>query len=160
MNLKKCHLYYDKVEFLGFVVLIKNISIEEEKIEVVKTQSKPKLGKNNQLFIDFVNFYQWFIKKFNKIALLLVLILKTTFVKVIDLIDKRSGNTNSSSSVTDINAKNLSKIKINKKSTKFIKPDFAKVNSSNLNRFSYFQSQVYIYLPMKSFYLNINSSLC
>ena len=35
-NLKKCWFYQDKVRFLGYIVLLKKISIEAEKIEVVK----------------------------------------------------------------------------------------------------------------------------
>ena len=35
-NLKKCQFYQDEVRFLGYVILLKRISIEAKKIEVVK----------------------------------------------------------------------------------------------------------------------------
>ena len=35
-NPKKCRFYQDEVRFLGYVVLLKKISIEAEKIKVVK----------------------------------------------------------------------------------------------------------------------------
>ena len=35
-NLKKCQFYQEKVRFLGYVVSLKNICIEDERIEAVK----------------------------------------------------------------------------------------------------------------------------
>ena len=41
-NLKKCHFHKDKVCFLGYVVSVQEVQMEEEKIEVVKNWPKPK----------------------------------------------------------------------------------------------------------------------
>ena len=41
-NLKKCCFHQDEVRFLGYVVSFKSISMEAEKIKVVKEWPKPK----------------------------------------------------------------------------------------------------------------------
>ena len=57
-NLKKYCFHQDEVRFLGYVVLLKRISIEAKKIEVVKDWPKPKSVRNIQIFLGFANFYQ------------------------------------------------------------------------------------------------------
>ena len=42
VNLKKCCFHQDEVRFLGYVILSKGISIEAERIEVVKKWPEPK----------------------------------------------------------------------------------------------------------------------
>ena len=42
-NLKKCCFHQDEIHFLGYVVSSKGISIEVERIEVVKEWPEPKL---------------------------------------------------------------------------------------------------------------------
>ena len=77
-NLKKCCFHQDEVCFLGYVVLSKGISIEAEKIEIVKDWPEPKSVRNIQVFLGFANFYQQFIQSFSRIAALLTSMLKTT----------------------------------------------------------------------------------
>ena len=77
-NLKKCHFHQDEVRFLGYVVLLKRISIEAEKIKVVKNWPKSKSDRNIQVFLGFANFYQRFIQGFSRIAAPLTSMLKTT----------------------------------------------------------------------------------
>ena len=60
-NLKKCCFHQDEIHFLGYVVLSKDISIETKKIKVVKNWPEPKLIRNIQVFLDFINFYWQFI---------------------------------------------------------------------------------------------------
>lgn len=62
--------------------------------------------------------YQCFIKGYSRIAILLTLILKTS-IDIEDTNERISSN-------GDINIKNLSKAKINKKLIKFKKSDFVK----------------------------------
>ena len=52
--------------------------MKAKKIEVVKNWPKPKLVYNIQVFLSFANFYQRFIQSFNRIAALLILMLKST----------------------------------------------------------------------------------
>ena len=61
-NLKKCRFYQDEVCFLGYVVLSKRISMEAEKIEVVKNWPEPKSVRDIQVFLGFTNFYYDFFK--------------------------------------------------------------------------------------------------
>ena len=59
------------------MVLLKKISIEVKKIEVIKDWPKPKSVCNIQVFLSFANFYWLFIQGFNKITTLLISMLKT-----------------------------------------------------------------------------------
>ena len=77
-NLKKCRFHQDEVRFLGYVVSSKGISMEAERIEVVKDWPEPKSVRDIQVFLGFANFYQWFIQGFSKIVALLTSMLKTT----------------------------------------------------------------------------------
>ena len=77
-NLKKYCFHHDEVRFLKYVVSSKNISIEAEKIEVVREQSEPKSIRDIQVFLGFANFYRRFIQGFSKIAAPLTSMLKTT----------------------------------------------------------------------------------
>ena len=56
-NLKKCHFHQDEIRFLGYVVSSKGISMEAERIEVVKEWPEPKSVWDIQVFLGFANFY-------------------------------------------------------------------------------------------------------
>ena len=77
-NLKKCRFHQDEVRFLGYVVSSKGISMEAERIEVVKDWPEPKSVRNIQVFLGFANFYWQFIQGFSRIAAPLTSMLKTT----------------------------------------------------------------------------------
>ena len=79
-NRKKCWFHQNEIYFLRYIVLSKSISINAEKIEVVKEQLKPKLIQDIQTFLSFVYFYQQFIQNFSKIAAPLISILKITML--------------------------------------------------------------------------------
>ena len=76
--------------------------------------------------IGFANFYQCFIKRFNKIIVLLTSILKTS--TNINATNKESNNIDNSSGDTDTKVKNLSKAKITKNMTNSKKPNIEKIN--------------------------------
>ena len=77
-NLKKCWFYQDEVCFLGYVVLLKGISLEAERIMALKDWLKPKSARDIQVFLGFANFYRQFIQDFSRIAAPLTSIFKTT----------------------------------------------------------------------------------
>ena len=77
-NLKKCRFHQDEVRFLGYVVSSKGISMEAERIEVVKDWPEPKSVRDIQVFLGFANFYRRFIQGFSRIAAPLTSMLKTT----------------------------------------------------------------------------------
>ena len=60
-NMKKCWFHPDKVHFLGYVVLSKGISMETERIEVVKDWPEPNSVRDIQVFLGFANFFWQFI---------------------------------------------------------------------------------------------------
>ena len=77
-NLKKYCFHQDEIRFLGYVVSSKGISMEAERIEVVKKWPEPKSVRDIQVFLGFANFYRRFIQGFSKIAASLTSMLKTT----------------------------------------------------------------------------------
>ena len=77
-NLKKCCFHQDEVCFLGYVISLKGINMEAERIEVVKDWPEPKSVRNIQVFLGFANFYRRFIQGFSRIAAPLTSMLKTT----------------------------------------------------------------------------------
>ena len=77
-NLKKCCFHQDEVRFLGYVVSSKGISMEAERIEVVRKWPEPKSVRDIQVFLGFANFYWRFIQGFSRIAAPLISMLKTT----------------------------------------------------------------------------------
>ena len=77
-NLRKCRFHQDEVCFLGYVVSSKGISMEAERIEVVRKWPEPKSIRDIQVFLGFANFYRQFIQGFSRIAAPLTSMLKTT----------------------------------------------------------------------------------
>ena len=96
-NLKKCRFHQDEVRFLGYVVSSKGISMEAERIEVVKDWPEPKSVRNIQVFLGFANFYWQFIQGFSRIAVLLTSMLKTTGSPNKPALSKNNGNRSASS---------------------------------------------------------------
>ena len=77
-NLKKCWFHKDEVRFLRYVVSSQGIRIKDEKIKSIRNQLKPKLVQDIQVFISYTNFYWQFLQGYNRIAVPLISILKTT----------------------------------------------------------------------------------
>ena len=77
-KLKKCQFSKNKVCFLGYVVSVQRVQIEDKKIETVNNWPEPKSVHYILAFLGFANFYWSFIQGFNKIAGPLPSILKTT----------------------------------------------------------------------------------
>ena len=61
VNLKKCRFYKEKVRFLGYVVSVKRVQMEDERIKGVKNWPETKSIHDIQVFCGFPNFYQCFI---------------------------------------------------------------------------------------------------
>ena len=76
-NLKKCRFHQDEVWFLGYVVFLKGIRMEDERIEAVKQWPEPQSVQDIQVFLGFANFYRRFIQGFSWIAAPLTSMLKT-----------------------------------------------------------------------------------
>ena len=91
-NLKKCCFHQDEVCFLGYVVSSNYISIEVERIEVVRKWPEPKSERDIQVFLGFANFYLQFIQSFSKITAPLTSMLKTTESPDVSLPEVRNGD--------------------------------------------------------------------
>ena len=68
VKLEKCKWKVKEVGFLGVVIGLKSIKMEEEKIKRVLDWLTPKCVKNIQKFLELTNYYCWFIKNFASIA--------------------------------------------------------------------------------------------
>jgi len=68
MKLEKCKWKVRKVGFLGIVIGLKRIEIEEEKMKSVLNWLISKGVKDIQKFLSLANYYQQFIKDFVSIA--------------------------------------------------------------------------------------------
>ena len=77
-NLKKCRFHQEEVWFFGYIVSLKCIHIEDERIEVVKQWPEVQSVRDIQVFLRFANFYRRFILGFSQIAVPLTLMLKTS----------------------------------------------------------------------------------
>jgi hypothetical protein len=66
-KLSKCSFHIFHVNFLNFRMSFDEITMQTNKIVVVKDWSKSKSHKNVQIFIDFANFYKRFVHAFFKI---------------------------------------------------------------------------------------------
>ena len=56
------------MEFLGYIVLCDDISMNQKKIQAVLELATPKTVHDVQCFLGFANFYRIFIKNYSKIA--------------------------------------------------------------------------------------------
>ena len=65
---KKCHLFRQKVAFLGHIVSADGVQCDPEKIEAVQNWNTPKSVTEVRSFLGFTNYYRRFIKSFAHIA--------------------------------------------------------------------------------------------
>ena len=68
---EKCKWKVKEVSFLGVVIGLERIKIEEEMMKDILDQPTPKGVKDVQKFLELVNYYCQFIKDFTAIARLL-----------------------------------------------------------------------------------------
>lgn len=68
-KLEKCAFDQDQVEFLGFIISAKGISMDPKKVQTILDWQPPSSVRDVQCFLGFANFYRQFIKDFSKLAL-------------------------------------------------------------------------------------------
>ena len=59
--IKKCEFYTRKTNFIGFIIKLKQISIDPKKIKAIINQQDLKNVIGLKLFLEFYNYYQRFI---------------------------------------------------------------------------------------------------
>ena len=68
--IKKYKFYTKKTNFIGFIIKLKQISIDLKKMKAIINQQDPDSVIGLRLFLEFYNYYKRFIiKQLNKIEL-------------------------------------------------------------------------------------------
>ncbi|CAI7834524.1 unnamed protein product [Closterium sp. NIES-53] len=68
VKLSKSEFALKKVQFLGHMVSAQGVHVDPKKIEAVRTWKTPENVKELQQFLGFVNYYNWFVPQYAKIA--------------------------------------------------------------------------------------------
>ena len=68
VSLKKCEFFTTEVEFLGFVVSVDGVAMDQRRVAAIQDWPKPKSYHDVQVFLGFVNFYRRFIHHYSQIA--------------------------------------------------------------------------------------------
>ncbi len=67
INIDKCEFKIQKISFLKLLIFINDLRMNSWKVDVIWNWKVLQLLTHVQIFIDFCNFYRWFIKNFSKI---------------------------------------------------------------------------------------------
>ena len=67
-NIQKCKFHANEVIYLDLIVSQEEIKMNSTKVEAIISWESSQNVHNVQLFLEFANFYQWFIKNFSKIV--------------------------------------------------------------------------------------------
>jgi len=67
-KLKKCEFFKSNIEFLGYVISDKGVSMCKNKVQAIQEWPQPKSAKEIQQFLGLANFYRRFIKNFSELA--------------------------------------------------------------------------------------------
>ena len=76
LNLKKCEFGKEKVYFLGHIVSSNGISVDERKIEVIRSWALPKNVSELRSFLGLANYYRKFVNNYSETAACLMELLK------------------------------------------------------------------------------------
>ena len=71
VKVEKCEFYNKLVEYLGYIFSSSSLTMSDDKIKIIQDWLEPKEVKNIQFFLDFTNFYCWFIFNYLDIVILL-----------------------------------------------------------------------------------------
>jgi hypothetical protein len=67
-KLEKCVFHQPQVEFLGYIISGRGLSMDPKKIRTVTEWKKPATVRDVQCFLGFANFYRIFNRNYSKIA--------------------------------------------------------------------------------------------
>jgi len=68
IDIDKCKFKIQKISFLELLIFINDLRMNSWKVDVIWSWEVSRLLTYVQIFIDFCNFYRWFIKNFSKIV--------------------------------------------------------------------------------------------
>ena len=63
-KLEKCEFHVEKTKFLGFIVSVNGLSMDQDKVKSILDWPSPKNLKELQSFLGLCNYYRKFIKNF------------------------------------------------------------------------------------------------
>ncbi len=72
INIDKCEFKIQKILFLELLIFINDLRMNSRKVDVIRSWEMSWSLTYVQIFIDFCNFYRWFIKNFSKIIWLMI----------------------------------------------------------------------------------------
>ncbi len=72
ININKCKFKIQKISFLELLIFINDLQMNSWKVNMIWDWKVSWSLIHMQIFINFCNFYQWFIKNFSKIAQLMI----------------------------------------------------------------------------------------
>ncbi|KAG1929330.1 retrotransposable element [Pimephales promelas] len=76
LKLEKCEFHRDTVQFLGYLITPRGITMDQRKVDDVNNWPQPTSRKDLQRFLGFANFYRRFIKNFSQTCFPLTNLLK------------------------------------------------------------------------------------
>ena len=76
VKLIKYKFFITEMKFLKFIINMNKMSINFNQINIVVNWLKFKMFQKIQIFLNFVNFYQWFIHNYSHVIELLINLLK------------------------------------------------------------------------------------
>ena len=80
LDIDKCEFHVQEVKYLELIIGVDGIKMDPVKVEAIQTWSTPINEWDVWDFLEFINFYWWFIKRFSRLVWLLTqLIKKDTF---------------------------------------------------------------------------------
>ena len=68
IDIDKCEFKIQKISFLELLIFINDLRMNSRKVDVIRSWKVSRSLTHVQIFIDFCNFYQRFIKNFSKIV--------------------------------------------------------------------------------------------
>ena len=68
MNLEKCQFSYEKLEYLGHVILAHEVEVDQSKVEAMLNWPIPRNVKELRGFLGFTGYYRKFIVGYGNIA--------------------------------------------------------------------------------------------
>ena len=68
---EKCKFHSESVKYLEYILSPSGLTMSNNKVKIIQDWSEPKKVKDIQSFLDFANFYCWFIFNYLDIVILL-----------------------------------------------------------------------------------------
>ena len=68
LSLNKCHLFRDKVRYVGHIVSAKGIEVDPDKMKIVQSWHVPKDADEVRTFLGCTGYYQHMVNNYAKIA--------------------------------------------------------------------------------------------